>query len=99
MKSESTKTGEHFKPAKSQGPHASGKANDPRASRRDNHPAKQKEHAKHEALRQDQRISGFDTKTLGSESFPKYSTADRGAKAALEAQIGGNRPGISPKKK
>lgn len=100
MKSEkSTKTGQHFKPAKSQGPHKTGKANGPTASRRDSHPGKAEKKKYHEMLIADQRISGFDTKTLGSESFPKYSTADRGAKAALEAQIGGNRPGISPKKK
>jgi hypothetical protein len=62
------------KEKKESGSHDLGKDNSSAASRRDNHPAKQKERAKHAALRADQQISGFDTKSLGSDSFPKRST-------------------------
>ena len=58
------------------GPRESGKDRSATASRRDSHPAKQKEKSKREALIADQRVSGFDTGTLGPESFPKKSTAD-----------------------
>ena len=76
-----------------------GKNNSPTSSRRDDHPAKRAEKARREALIADQRISGFDTGTLGQGSHPKKSTADKGASSAKEKQIAGNRPGISPKEK
>ena len=58
------------------GPRESGKDRSATASRRDSHPAKQKEKSKRVALIADQRVSGFDTGTLGPESFPKNSTAN-----------------------
>lgn len=70
------------------------KDNSPTASRRDDHPAKRAERAKHEALRKDQQIVADDDTV-----FPKHSTADKGASSAKEKQVAGNRPGISPKKK
>jgi hypothetical protein len=46
------------------------KDNSPTASRRDDHPAKRAEKAKHEELRKDQQITA-DTNTV----FPQHSTA------------------------
>ncbi len=61
------------RPEKGPGPHSTGKSVDAAISRRDDHPGKQKEKAKHKALIADQRIVAD---TLGSESFPQHSTAD-----------------------
>jgi len=58
------------------GPRESGKDRSATVTRRDSHPAKQKEKSKRVALIADQRVSGFDTGTLGPESFPKKSTAN-----------------------
>jgi hypothetical protein len=73
------------------------KDNSSTASRRDSHPARKATQAENKALVADHSISGFDTGTLGSESFPKKSTGDKGV-AALEAQIKSNRPGVTPKR-
>ena len=61
--------------AKESGEHDLGKDNSCTSARRDDHPGKKAEKSKHEALRADQQISGFDTGTVGSESFPQKSTA------------------------
>jgi hypothetical protein len=58
------------------GPRATGKSVDAAVSRRDDHPGKQKERSYRDSLIADQRVSGFDTGTLGPESFPEKSTAD-----------------------
>ena len=60
---------------KESGLHDLGKDNSAAASRRDDHPSKRAERAKHEELRKDQQITA-DTNTV----FPKRSTADKKAK-------------------
>lgn len=82
----SLKTGQHFKPAKPQGPHKTGKANGPTASRRDSHPGKAEKAKYHADLIADQRISGFDTGTLGEGSFPVHSTGGRKEGTAVRKQ-------------
>jgi len=59
---------------KESGPHAKGKSVESAISRRDNHPGKSPEKEKRKALIADQRIVAD---SLGSESFPKHSTADK----------------------
>ena len=68
------------KEKKESGSHDLGKDNSSTASRRDSHPAKQKERDKRKQLIADQRISGFDVKTLGTESFLKKSTGAKKSK-------------------
>ena len=65
------------KPEKESGPHATGKDVSSEVSLRHDHPGKKKHKAEHEALRADQQIVAD---SLGSESFPKHSTADKKAK-------------------
>ncbi len=74
------------------GPRATGKSVDSAISRRDDHPGKKATREEHAKLVADQQIVS-DT----NQTFPKH-TGEKGV-AAKEAQIKGNRPGVTPKGK